>query len=70
MLVFRTPPYIITQITLQDNQFESRMQKKSDSPRIPLLEKEERISNNEANISPKSTAERKSNRRFSTTSIK
>lgn len=69
MLLFRTPPYIINEIILQDNQFSRKAPKKNcDSPRIVTLERE--MSVEKDTNSDVSNVTQKANRRFSSTSIK
>ncbi|XP_063925143.1 bridge-like lipid transfer protein family member 1 isoform X3 [Zophobas morio] len=60
MLIFRTPPYIVQEISLQDT-----LRRKTPSPRIGPTEKDE-----DSKVSPVSTNERKVSRRFSSTSIR
>ncbi|CAH1110220.1 unnamed protein product [Psylliodes chrysocephalus] len=65
MLIFRTPPYIISEITLQDTQIGLKQSRKCcDSPKAFHLERENTIERESV------SAEKKANRRFSTTSIK
>ncbi|CAH1991192.1 unnamed protein product [Acanthoscelides obtectus] len=68
MLLFRTPPYIITDITLQDTQIDLRAPKKHcDSPKVTAtLEREASL---ERDI-PNGSLEKKASRRYSSTSIK
>lgn len=64
MLVFRTPPYIVNEISLQDTLGSLKKRQKP----IKITEKvEEDIQNNS---SPNSLNERKVNRRYSSTSIR
>lgn len=66
MLVFRTPPYIFNEISLQDTltrKLSNKTKKSVDSPRIvPPLERQKSIE--------KDTPDHKVNRRFSSTSIR
>ncbi|CAG9815067.1 unnamed protein product [Phaedon cochleariae] len=71
MLIFRTPPYIVSEITLQDTQMGERHPKKpSESPRIVQTETEKPLEKENQLSSPNALADRKVNRRFSSTSIK
>lgn len=66
-LIFRTPPYILNEITLQDTLSYNKSEKNSDSPRLCSLDTD---NENVQFISPIGTSERKNNRRFSSTSMK
>lgn len=69
MLIFRTPPYIVQEISLQDTLTRSKSQhaavNTSTSPRLGTGEKEEDLK-----FSPVGSTERKVSRRFSSTSIR
>lgn len=66
VLIFRTPPYIISEITLQDNQHKLHtLRKTTESPKLPTEQED-----NTGNDSHLSSLEKKKNRRFSSTSIK
>lgn len=62
MLIFRTPPYIVQEISLQDTLTRSKSQYTT-SPRLGTMEKE-------GKLSPGGLSEKKVNRRFSSTSIR
>lgn len=70
-LIFRTPPYIASEITLQDNyQNIWSVRKTSESLKLTSLEQVNSIGNDEKNVSNRSSIERKKNRRLSSTSIR
>ncbi|CAH0548963.1 unnamed protein product [Brassicogethes aeneus] len=71
-LIFRTPPYVLNEISLQDTLTRSKPKRKySGSPRVAQLEREKSIEKDSQSFgSPNNTAERKVNRRFSSTSIR
>uniref|UniRef100_A0A6P7G1L5 Transmembrane protein KIAA1109 homolog isoform X3 n=1 Tax=Diabrotica virgifera virgifera TaxID=50390 RepID=A0A6P7G1L5_DIAVI len=65
MLIFRTPPYMISEITLQDTHMGLRQSRRyCESPKVVHLEKERSIEKETV------TTDKKVNRRFSSTSIK
>ncbi|KAG5893448.1 hypothetical protein JTB14_012167 [Gonioctena quinquepunctata] len=72
MLIFRTPPYIVSEITLQDTQMGSLKYKNHlESPKIGPLETPnsiERASHSYSSVN--GTSEKRVSRRFSSTSIK
>ncbi|XP_050315619.1 transmembrane protein KIAA1109 isoform X2 [Anthonomus grandis grandis] len=69
-LIFRTPPYIFGEITLQDTLKRSSFKNASNS-KISTLEREKSVEKEGIQLSsPLSAIDRKSNRRFSSTSIK
>lgn len=72
MLIFRTPPYIVNEITLQDTLTRSKpMKKPCESPKIVPSERDKSLEK-EAHVytSPNGLGDRKVSRRFSSTSIK
>lgn len=74
MLIFRTPPYIVNEISLQDT-FGSLKKKSQNANKISVPDKfVEDDSNNQQHSynsnSPNSITERKVNRRYSSTSIR
>ncbi|KAJ8982559.1 hypothetical protein NQ317_005030 [Molorchus minor] len=72
MLVFRTPPYILNNITLQDTLTRTKtINKPCESPKIVTLEREKSIERDpHVFTSPNGVTDRRVNRRFSSTSIK
>lgn len=71
MLVFRTPPYIVSEITLQDALKKIQPPiKTNESPRLIPGEKGNNNGGDGQNESNRSSVERKKNRRFSSTSVK
>ncbi|XP_060534290.1 bridge-like lipid transfer protein family member 1 [Cylas formicarius] len=70
MLVFRTPPYTIKDITLQDTWGRSRPKRAAESPKVTTLEKEKLTTKDAQFASPVALGDRKPNRRFSSTSMK
>ncbi|KAJ8956249.1 hypothetical protein NQ318_014981 [Aromia moschata] len=72
MLIFRTPPYIVNEITLQDTLTRTRPAARScDSPKIVTLDRERSAERDpQPYPSLNGIAERKVSRRFSSTSIK
>ncbi|KAJ8972146.1 hypothetical protein NQ314_000372 [Rhamnusium bicolor] len=70
MLIFRTPPYIVTDITLQDTLTRSKPTRKlCESPKVMPLEREKSLEKVPYS-SPNGITDRKVSRRFSSTSIK
>lgn len=73
-LIFRTPPYVLNEITLQDGYFLSRVQgkdRRTFDTKTPTLELEKSVELEKATrASPSSLDERKSSRRYSSTSIR
>lgn len=70
-LIFRTPPYILNEITLQDtfplHKKTAKTTWMSDSPKVTTLERDKE---NKLRSSPNSLNEKRSNRRYSSTSIR
>ncbi|KAF7285801.1 hypothetical protein GWI33_009982 [Rhynchophorus ferrugineus] len=71
-LIFRTPPYIISDITLQDTFYYTKAKKIiNNSPKITSQEADRSAEKENLQfVSPVGSTERKSNRRFSSTSMK
>lgn len=71
VLIFRTPPYIVSEISLQDNQSKLQPSRKTnESPKLVATEQEDNIENEGQLASNRSTMERKKKRRCSASSIK
>lgn len=70
-LIFRTPPYVLNEITLQDTYPLTRIQNKDrkHETRTPTLEREKPTTKT-THSSPCSFEERRNSRRFSSTSIR
>lgn len=71
-LLFRTPPYVLNEISLQDTLTRPKPQRKhSGSPRVAHLERCTSVEkDSQSYSSPGNSAERKVNRRFSSTSMR
>lgn len=73
-LIFRTPPYVLNEITLQDTNPLTKIQnrdRKSFETRTPTLEREKTaIHEKTIHSSPSSFEERRNSRRFSSTSVR
>ncbi|XP_045469148.1 transmembrane protein KIAA1109 isoform X3 [Harmonia axyridis] len=76
MLIFRTTPYIYNEIYLQDVVKQNTkvdntgsLKKSFDSPRMPRLEREKSVDTEKVD-SPITSLERKTNRRFSSSSVR
>lgn len=74
-LIFRTPPYILNEITLQDSYLLTKIQGKDKKPpcdttRTPTLEREKINHDKMVHSSPSSFEERRNSRRYSSTSIR
>ncbi|KAL3270941.1 hypothetical protein HHI36_021446 [Cryptolaemus montrouzieri] len=76
MLIFRTTPYIYNEISLQDTvrhhkplNTSGSFKRAFESPKMAYLERERSI-DLERNVSPNASIERKTNRRFSSSSVR
>lgn len=75
-LIFRTPPYIVNEISLQDTMGTIKRQINvnkagSDSPKMTVIEKEKKEEcENVTKSSPQNSLEKKVSRRYSSTSIR
>ncbi|KAJ8916684.1 hypothetical protein NQ315_000329 [Exocentrus adspersus] len=71
MLIFRTPPYILNEITLQDTLTRSKPAKKRcESPQVALERERSLDMDTHVHASPNGIGDRRVSRRFSSTSIK